>query len=203
MSTRRRKNVYKKIFTRLTRDVLLNSCGSTELFIFLPLPYFKWKKTFVQIYVYFTTLNVTSLEVSDEEYTMLKNLEDRVILRQNVYFQSHIMNQAINLSYCWNSHTSIFVNFFFKEGKVKVRKAEKESPRDHISLCSPISFCREVLRDKFLSSETAVFFTAGWLTCSIVRILGRPFAFRTTVWATENGICYKGIWQECVITMNV
>lgn len=78
----------------MTRDVLLHSCGNTELCIFLPLPYFKWKKTFVQIYAYFTTLNVTSLEVSDEEYTVLKNVEVRVICRQNLYFQSHITNQS-------------------------------------------------------------------------------------------------------------
>lgn len=56
---------------------------------------------------------------------------------------------------------------------------------------SPISFCSERFRDKFLSRDTAVFFTLGSLTCSIFRVCWRPFSFWTTVWATDVGICFK------------
>lgn len=116
-----------------------------------------------------------------------ENLRLQSFLGKALYFQHHIMTVSI-----WpkNLHIRVFLQFFFffKERISTIKRAEKESPRNNVSLCSPISLCREVLRDKFLSSETAVFFTAGWLTCSIVRILGRPFAFWTTVRATANGI---------------
>lgn len=129
-----------------------------------------------------------------------ENLKLRVFLRQNSYFQPCITTASI-----WpkNPLNALFFHIFFflfQEGKLNVKRTEKESPRGNVSLCSPISLCREVLRDKFLSSETAVFFTVGWLTCSIVRILGRPFAFWTTVRATANGICYKACGNSVSLT---
>lgn len=57
---------------------------------------------------------------------------------------------------------------------------------------SPISLHRERFRDRFLSRETAVFFTLGSPTCSIFRVCCRPFSFWTTVCATDIGICFEG-----------
>lgn len=121
-----------------------------------------------------------------------KNLRLESFLGKTLYLQLCIMTASIRPKKSTKLTYQIFLRiYFFKEGKFKVKRAENKIPRDNVKPSSPISLCREVLRDKFLSSETAVFFTVGWLTCSIFRILGRPFAFWTTVWATANGICYK------------
>lgn len=142
-----------------------------------------------RLYLNCVFLKLTPVEVSEEEYP-IKNV---------VYFKLCTVTTSIWWK-IYDTHRSgffcTFHFFFFKAGNFNVKRAEQAL----LGLCSPMSFCREVFRDRFLSSETAVFFTAGWLTCSIARMLGRPFAFWTTVRATANGICGKAAlchYHEC------